>query len=44
MWTHSDILWELAKQHTDEVACQAEKRRVLAAARRHRTGHPRGQR
>jgi hypothetical protein len=44
MWTHPDILWDLAKQHGDEVAGEAEKRRVLAAARRRRTGHKRGQR
>lgn len=44
MWTHPDILWDLAKQHNDELVGDAERSRVLASARRRRTGHKRGQR
>jgi len=42
MWTHPDILLDLAKQHRDDMTNQAEHSRLLAAARRHRTGHRRG--
>jgi hypothetical protein len=44
MWTHPDILWDLAKQRRDEIVSEAEKGRLLRAARRRRTGHRRGQR
>jgi hypothetical protein len=44
MWTHPDILFDLAKQHTDEMISDAERSRLLACARRRRTGHRRGQR
>ena len=44
MWTHPDILWDMAKQHRDELISEADRARVLAAARRRRSGHRRGSR
>jgi hypothetical protein len=38
MWTHPDILFDLAKQHNESMRNDAERARLLASARRRRSG------
>ncbi len=44
MWTHPDILFDLAKQHNENLLNHAERARLLASARRHRSGRRHGDR
>jgi hypothetical protein len=36
MFTHPDLIWDLAKQHQKDLIGEAERHRLLSAARRHR--------
>jgi len=38
MWTHPDILFDLARQHNETMLSDAERARLLASARRRRSG------
>ncbi len=44
MWTHPDILSNLAKQHSDNMLDAAERSRLLASARRRRSARRHGER
>lgn len=41
MIIHPDLLWDLAKQHQHTLVTEAERERLLSAARRHRRTSPR---